>query len=937
MSGHAEKYSPYDEPLQQKLEEAYQVHLENACIPMRIKGHTYIVKFTTVCTRESGEITSQHPEGWVQLRADDETRWRAVQRVRTSPSARASAMPSYPLASTRHVEFDYDPGKTTIGALTGFAYIAKLAPPELVKRCLLELPSDAEPSRGSRPQYKQQSAGRPNVWHYEPGQMHKDFDTLVTLPEATKFRAWAMDRARRIGGRFESGCDFNVTPPAWMELDSLLRAALVLTGKSINSVLPGNDGSAASAPPGNDGSAASAPPLRLLDDMLLLHCQASRVRAGGKIHPHVDKALYGELICTVLLQGASAVRVSSKHNLEVERHLDLGDAYCLFGRARSHEDATPKWQHGVAYAGGETEPREPRYTLTFRYAPRSAFELSSFAPVRAPSSALAVSVRAGDLVDATVRGISSRFPGAYPALVLGGPEELGLLMEKQRGAWPTTSAVAAALSRELDISRDAEQKVREHEKEGEACALIVYLQTSWLATASPAFHEQVFEVVPCADLLVLREDSIVRAYMMHEKDISRDDGVLGTNNISKAQEAARRWATALGNRGQAHQGGLSNAALLDDIRRWAANGAPLVDRYLASGGELSDVEAVLREHQLLGGASTTSTTVTNGNGPSMKPPVDADVAPARICKGASVILIGLIKRSDLNGSTATVWAYHPPKSDPRDERERWSVQLPLSSEKIKVRPENLRMAAAAVMEVEVESGDEGMADSQLQQAHMNVADEDAAEPAAAMLPAPPPASNEVRSLQGNPGMGPSSSHPRGAAEAAPRRQAITTSSTAKASSTVAQEAGEEAEAGAPEANAGEGQVALLALRKQDDEEDEDEDEDEDVPWPEWLDQHTLAELLQIEGIAPVKGSGIPDRLFREEIIKKAFPGQSEADFRLAMRAVTAAKKHASWNSSELMRHYRALTVKTTADRVENALRKRFASENDGARVKRKRG
>ena len=57
-------------------------------------------------------------------------------------------------------------------------------------------------------------------------------------------------------------------------------------------------------------------------------------------------------------------------------------------------------------------------------------------------------------------------------------------------------------------------------------------------------------------------------------------------------------------------------------------------------------------------------------------------------------------------------------------------------------------------------------------------------PAAAVLPAPP-ASNEVLSLQGNPGMGPSSSHPRGAAEAAPRRQAITTSSIAKASSTAA--------------------------------------------------------------------------------------------------------------------------------------------------------
>ena len=363
-TGSVERYVAYDANLQQRLEAAYERDKEGACVEFSHNEVDYVIKFAEVVARDSatGAKVKSFDSAWVQLRAEDNTKWRAVQRQRVLEKAEPSSLPPAAahggsehivasFSAPHHIiHFQHEPGAPHIGALTGFTHIAGLASAELLQRCLKELPGEDAPSRSSRPQYQQpQLVRRPAVWDEETAPDHRDFHSFVTIPRASH-EAWARSRLESMGGFFNGGGEFHPVPPPWLELEQLLRKSLCLHGV--------------------DGEQCT-----LLDDMLLLHCQASRVRPGGHINPHVDKAAYGEIICAVLLQGASTVRIWAQSSLEVNQDLVEGDAYCLFGKARSHQDAgSGRWRHGIAYRGG----REARLSLVFRFASRSAFFVPRF-------------------------------------------------------------------------------------------------------------------------------------------------------------------------------------------------------------------------------------------------------------------------------------------------------------------------------------------------------------------------------------------------------------------------------------------------------------------------------------------------------------------------------------------------------------------------------
>lgn len=515
----AEKLKEYPEDLQDQLEAAYEQHKEDAKWRFSAGGHLY-----QVCFKEIEGFN----ENWIQQRVKSPGLWRSVYRVRTkAPASPSSTVHSSPqcilrndsgrrqslvdiLSARKNLGIDFDVesgvesgGRVPIGALTGFVSLAPRMEPgdDLVARCIAELAPEGAMDRAFRGRNRA-------VWEDETGPSHKHFATYVTLPQQGQ-RDYASGRLKALGARFSETTAFETMPPAWAELGERMRTRLVL--------------------PLDDGGDGKDVPKHLLDDYVLLHCQATRVLPSGRVHKHVDAPLYGEVIVTVVLQGESTLRLwdAKGSTIEAERAgMQAGEAYCLFGKARAI------WKHSIDYPKDD----RPRFSLTYRYAPRSAVALTE--SLQHPPPGL---LQPGALVHALVApSAQKRHPAAYPALVVAGPDALSALIALDKPLYPPLDALAEALARdELHVADGA---VKSAIDAGETeCALILYLRTGLYSKLSPAYAETTCEVLPCSSLAIMAETSVTREFMENEKSLWCVEGSGVTNDLVAAQQAAQAW------------------------------------------------------------------------------------------------------------------------------------------------------------------------------------------------------------------------------------------------------------------------------------------------------------------------------------------------------------------------------------------------------------
>jgi len=325
-----------------------------------------------------------------------------------------------------------------------------------------------------------------------------DIKLWYSVPEMKGDAARRAVHEAKLASIAAAGSRFSNTPPAFLDIERELRQLITVS-------LPGQR------------------PMHLLSGFELSHVQATRMEPGDSIQEHVDKAIYGDIIGTVIVSGTSVVTVGSQ-TLE----LSPGDAYILWGEYRAEK------KHGVKYDGPVRLPNtashasasEPRYSLTFRFRSVADIEmrLANFVPrLLSP----------GQLVEALHYEKNEKYPSAYPAIVLV-PDAT----QMQGGGHDTAlSWVYKALSRD----RPAVPLPRMSSDEPHC--LVLYLNSDLLGKHAP--DEDHLQIVPTSSVLPLpleEGESAMRYFLMHQRP--QDE------SIRAAIQAAKVWADSFDANGE---------------------------------------------------------------------------------------------------------------------------------------------------------------------------------------------------------------------------------------------------------------------------------------------------------------------------------------------------------------------------------------------------